>query len=582
MIFPTEPDALQNCVRYLVERCLSTRADRDKTYQWREKYYLFGTQGYESAKYNRLESHLDLVTSFLYAPDHAFFHIAADSNAEDRDVMMATALQDDFNEDFQEAGISDVIMSAIPWSLVYDTMLVKQGWNRDRNQWFAELVPPHNFGVYREGISDLDSQQCFTHTYLMDYQVAAGKMILAGRESDLERLKVQRTDAISPFPEMLQRMIVAGTGGSNLAGTIFGQTNPDYSPSATYQPRTEVPLVRFTELWAWDDSCLDYRTFHMLEPDLLIGDSKATVEAYQKATKNVEYLFDKMRRMGKEPSRSNLFYPGEQPFAKIQPFPKYNYFWGKAHIDALIPLQEWMLERLDQIADILERQAYPARVGSGFMGLSEEKMAAFGGPDTYLFDQLPNAKVEELRPDMPPDIFTEFKEITAMFLEASGLTEVAAGQGTQGVRSKSHAQQLQKSGSGRIKKAALMLETPIVKIGDVGLKLKQANDDDPLRTAPGEDGKPHEFLACDVKKVKMRVDGHSHSPLFGDESRELAVVFRKLGTIDDADFIRMTNPPARDTLLHNLRRRQKRAQQMRAQGLAPQPGQQQGRSGKKK
>lgn len=574
MIFPTEPEALQNCVQYLIDRCLSTREDRDRTYQWREKYYLFGTQGYESAKYNRLESHLDLVTSFLYAPDHAFFHIAADSNADDLEILKAQALQDDFNEDFQEAGISDAIMASIPWSLVYDTMLIKQGWNRDTNQWFAELVPPHNFGVYREGVPDLDSQQCFVHTFLIEYQYAAGKLMNAGRAGDIPRIRVQNSDSISPFPEMLQRMIVAGTGGSNLAGTIFGQTNPDYSPSATYQPRTQVPLVRFNELWAWDDSCGDYRIFHMVEPDLLVGDSMATMDAYKSASRNVKHLFENIEKLGMQPSICNLFHPKEQPFVKIQPFGKYNYFWGKAHIDSLIPLQEWMLERLDQIADILERQAYPARVGSGFMGLSEEKMAMFGGADTYLFDQLPNAKVEELKPDMPSDIFTEFREITSMFLEASGLTEVMAGRSEQGVRSKQHAADLKKSGSGRIKKAALTLESPIVKLGDIGLKLKQANDDDLLRTEPDDKGEKHEFLASDVRKVKMRVDGHSHSPLFGDESRELAVVYRKIGTIDDADFIRMTNPPARDTLLHNLRRRQKRMAQMKAQGQLPPPNKQ--------
>lgn len=565
MIFPTDDDELEDRVRYLIERCLSTREDRDRLYQWREKYYLFGTQGYEQSRYNRLESHLDLVTSFLYAPDHAFFHISADQNADEKTIQRAVTLQDDFNDDFQDNGISDAVMASIPWSLVYDTMLLKQGWNRDQGEWFVELVPPHNFGVYREEITKLDSQQCFCHTYHLDYQTAAGKMILAGREQDIERLKVTHSSSISPFPEMLQRMIIAGTGGSNLAGTIFGQTNPDYSPSATYQAKTEVPLVRFTELWAWDDTYLDYRVFHMLEPDILVGDSYKTMEAYKKATKNVTWLFDKIEKLGKKPSDCNPFFPGEHPFIKMQPFGKYNYFWGKAHIDALVPLQEWMLERLDQIADIMERQAYPARVGSGFLGLSEEKMAAFGGADTYLFDQLPNAKVEELRPEMPPDIFAEFREITTMFLEASGLTEVMSGRSEQGVRSRQHAQDLKKSGSGRIKKAALAIEAPIVKLGDIGLKLKMAHDDKELTALPDEKGAPNKFFSCDVPSVKMRVDGHSHSPLFGDESRELAFMFRKTGAIDNADLIRMTNPPARDTLLHNLRRRERKQQQMAQQ-----------------
>jgi hypothetical protein len=581
MYFPIDETALRDRVRYLIERCLSTREDRDRLYQWREKYYLFGTMGYEQSKYNRLESHLDLVTSFLYAPDHAFYHIAADSNADELDVLKATALQDDYNDDFQSCGISDAIMDSIPWSLTYDTMLVKQGWNRDRDHWFAELVPPHNFGVYREAVSGLDSQECFTHTYFMDYQKAAGKMMLAGLESLIPRLSVTHSESISPFPEMLQRMIISGSTGASLSGTIFGQTNPDYSPSATYQPRTEVPLVRFSELWAWDDMCLDWRVFHMLEPDILIGDSYKTIQSYKDATRNVHRLFGRLDKMGKKQSECNPFFPDEHPFVKIQPYPKYNYFWGKAHIDALVPLQEWMLERLDQISDIMERQAYPARVGSGGLGLTEEKMAAFGGADTFVFDQLPNFKVEELRPEMPPDVFAEFKQIESMFHEASGITEVMSGKSEQGVRSRQHAGDLRKSGSGRIKKAALTLETPLVKLGDVGLKLKMAHDDKKLRTAPGEDGKPHEFLACDVKDVKMRVDGHSHSPLFGDEARELAIVYRKFGTVDDADFIRMTNPPERDTLLHNLRRRQRQKQKMLAQH-PEMAGQLAGGGGKKK
>jgi hypothetical protein len=62
----------------------------------------------------------------------------------------------------------------------------------------------------------------------------------------------------------------------------------------------------------------------------------------------------------------------------------------------------------------------------------------------------------------------------------------------------------------------------------------------------------------------MRVDGHSHSPLFGDEARELAVIYRKFGDIDGEDFIRMTNPPSRDTLLHSLRKRAKQKKKMMA------------------
>ncbi len=570
MIFPKDEDELSKRVTQLVEQCMSTRDDRDQLYQWREKWYLFGCDGYQRAPINKIESHTDLVTSFLYAPDHAFYHISS-ASTDDLEILKATALQDDFNDDFQMSGMSSCIMDAIPWSIVYDTMLPKVGWNRDRNEAYIELVPPHNFGVYRESVNDLDSQECFCHTYFLDYQKAAGKLMLAGHRDKIDQIKVQHSDSVSPMPEMLQRMIISGSTGSGLTGTLFGQVNPDYAPVATYQPKTAAPVVRFYELWAWDDEYADYRVFHLIDPNLLVGDSVRTIESYKKATKNVVDFFGRMDKMGVKSTDTNPFFPGEHPFSKIQPYPKWNYFWGKAHIDVLIPLQEALLTRLDQIDDILDRQADPAKVGSGFLGLTEEKLAAFGGAGSKLFDQMPTAKVEELKPDMPPDVFHEYEKKEQMFLEASGLTDLITGRGEKGVRSHQQSGDLKKSGSGRIKKAALYIEDPLVKIGDIALKLKMAHDSDTL-TVLDENDKPHNFLPCDVGPVKMRVDGHSHSPLFGDESRELAFVLRKFNTIDDEDLLRMTNPPSRDNLLHSLRKRRRQQKKMMQQ-LGPEGAQ---------
>ena len=580
MILPTTDIELAKSVTYLIDRCMSTREDRDRLYQFREKYYLFGTTGYQAAKYNRLMSHLDLVCSFLYAPDGAFYNIAAGQNEEEELVLRATALQNEFNDDFQDNGITDAIMDALPWSLVYDTMILKQGWNRDRGEWFCELIPPHNFGVYREDIKGLDSQPCFCHSYFIDYQAAVGKMIRAGMASDVSRLAITRSPTISEFPSMLQRMVIAGTGGSNLQGSIFGNINPDYAPVSTYQPASEVPLVRFNELWVWDDASTDFRIIHTLASSssdasgIIIGDSKKIIGAYKLSDRSkVVPLFNRLDIKGHKPSsETNYFLPGCHPFSVIQPFGKYNYFWGLSHVDNLIPLQDWMLERLDQISDILERQADPARVASGGLGLTEQKMAAFGGAGTYLFDQLPQFKVEEMAPNMPTDIFTEFKEIAAMFLEASGLTELLTGRGEQGVRSRAHASQLKQTGAGRIKKAALSLESPLIKVGDIGLKLKMAHDDDKIKLPEHDDGRKREpFLPCEVGDVKMKIRGHAFSPLFSDETKEFAVMARKLGAIDNEMFVQLMNPPEKANIIHALRARAKMQRSMAMRGLLPQP-----------
>jgi hypothetical protein len=98
-----------------------------------------------------------------------------------------------------------------------------------------------------------------------------------------------------------------------------------------------------------------------------------------------------------------------------------------------------------------------------------------------------------------------------------------AGRSEQGVRSRQHAADLKKSGSGRIKKAALAIESPIVRIGELALKLKMAHDEKTLRAGPDDQDKIHKFFSADVREPRMRIDGHSHSPLFGEESRDLAI-----------------------------------------------------------
>jgi hypothetical protein len=558
MIFPTKEEDLAKRVKLIIDACTANRQDRAELYRRREAYFLFGTDAQNPVRYNRIEAHLDLVASFLFAPDHAFYHISAERNAEDAVVKQAIALQDEFNDDFTDAGLHDLFAEAIPWALVYDTMIFKQGWNDVRKAMIAELVPPHNFGVYREDITDLDTQQAFCHTYFLDWSDTAQRLLRAGKGGEIAKLDVTNKPFVSPFPDMLNRMIISATGGSNLQGNVIGQINPLYTPSATYQPKVDAPMVEWNELWAWDDDEQDYRCFHMVKPDILVGDSCKTIEALRAAHKFKPQQDDDFYH-----TNSNLFLPRDHPFTVIRPYTKYNYFWGIAHIDRLMALQDWMTERLDQVADILERQAYPPKVMSGFSGLTDEKAEAFGGADTWLYDQIPQAQVKELAPNMPPDLFADFTQINGLFLEASGLTEVLQGQGAEGVRSRQHAQQLQRTGGGRIKRTALKLESSLSRIGEVGLKLKMKNDDELISPEPDEHGKIEKFLPSQIASdVSIRVDGHSHSPLFGDEAREIALLLRKANAIDNEMLTRMLNPPSRDNIIHSQRREAKQKQQM--------------------
>ena len=101
------------------------------------------------------------------------------------------------------------------------------------------------------------------------------------------------------------------------------------------------------------------------------------------------------------------------------------------------------------------------------------------------------------------------------------------------------------------------------------------NSDDAIVPDPKEDGKPgdpfyYHNLSADYS---LSIAGHSHSPLFTDETKELAGFLIKAQAIDQENLLRMLNPPNRNNLIHALRAKQKKAAQVQAmrarQGIPP-------------
>jgi hypothetical protein len=176
----------------------------------------------------------------------------------------------------------------------------------------------------------------------------------------------------------------------------------------------------------------------------------------------------------------------------------------------------------------------------------------------------PGAKVDELKPEMPEDLFREFEKIGELFLEASGLTQTITGQGTHGVRSHEHARQLVITGSGRIKKAAISLEPALSRMGELLLMILKHNDPEHLMTASGQ-----EFIAGMIEgDLEVHVDGHSHSPLFADETKQMAFALYGESAIDKESLLRLVAPPG----LQNLLERVRKMEQLRAQQMAMNPG----------
>lgn len=171
MKIPSDKDEQARFLRYLIDICMTSREERRTLYEKRRRYYLFGQNTEAMVRHNRMYNHIGLVSSFLFSPDGFQYAIAAPRDADDTEIQMMTALQDSFNQDVQDDGIGDVLAEAVSWSLVYDTMIVKQGWNDISKQQFITKVQPWMFGVFRESLEDLAQQPAMVHAYVIDYDL---------------------------------------------------------------------------------------------------------------------------------------------------------------------------------------------------------------------------------------------------------------------------------------------------------------------------------------------------------------------------------------------------------------------------
>ena len=48
-------------------------------------------------------------------------------------------------------------------ALVYDTMILKRGWNDATDRPFTQLIEPSSFGVFREDTYSFEDQQAMVH-----------------------------------------------------------------------------------------------------------------------------------------------------------------------------------------------------------------------------------------------------------------------------------------------------------------------------------------------------------------------------------------------------------------------------------
>jgi len=499
----------------IIYKCEVSIGSRKIDYASLRNWYLFGNGPDEApALYNKIFPHLDQLTSFLYSAETTRFSINLGASIPENEHQKVPVLTKALNDEWLNSNADQVFSTATTWSLVYGTAYVKLIMNNGIHPY---MVEPGSVGVLREDITYTDRQEALIQKYYITKSELYARLYSHPRREEI----VQRVGSMpherTEIANGLERIIISQSNP-----TIYGNVNLDLAGGNRYKAEVSEDTVEMTELWIWDDDIADYRVVTKADPDVIIYD---------------------------RPGES-LFMKGELPFVQLCPNPLYDYYWGGSEVQRLIYLQQLRNRRMTDILDLLSKQVNPPTALIGFTGILDEKNFALNRAGGLLSTDMPNAKVEKMAPNMPPDLFTEIREIDAMFEEASGIGNVLSGKGEAGVRSAGHASQLARLGSSRTKKRALVIEDSLEKVATLYLKCMQQYDDTRFKDTQG-----HTFIAEQfTSNFTVKVDAHSNSPIFMEDNRQMAFNLFKAGVIDKESLIDLVEPPMKEELKSRLKK----------------------------
>ena len=515
MRIPSNANEREDFYLEILQKCLVSKEERRADYHTLRAYYLFGAGPEEPPAYfNKINPHLDQLSSFLYSADTTRFSIQLGASVNTIEHRKTPALTQALNDEWLNSNADQVFSAALNWSLVYNTTFIKLVVNNGIHPY---MIEPSSVGVLREDTPYTDRQEALVQTYYITKSDLYARLYSHPKRDELvKRVTTGSGPEDSDIPDAVNRIVTSQTNP-----TIYGNVNMDLYGEMRYQARVAEDTVEMHELWIWNDDTGDYQVVTIAQPMVIIYD---------------------------RPGES-LFIKGECPFIQLCPNPLYDYYWGESECQKLILLQSLRNNRMTEILDLLSKQVSPPTALTGFTGILDEKNFALNRAGGLLASDMPNAKVDRLAPNLPNDLFEMLREIDAMFSEVSGISNVLSGRGESGVRSQGHASQLARLGSSRAKKRALIVEDALEKVATMYLKLMQIYD--PTHYTDTE-GKP--FIADQfTRDFVVKVDAHSNSPIFTEDLKNLAFNLFKAGAIDQEALLDMLEPPMKQLLKDKLK-----------------------------
>jgi hypothetical protein len=520
---------------------MASSEDRSLIYTVAGQYYYMGSRDQRASIYNKCKGFVDKLSGYLMQPTDVRFSLIYDATEPDSVLKRAQICEQKLTADYKQTDSDITFAEAVTWSLINGCQILK---HLPAGQGFKILpVHPTNFGVLSETTLGLEEQEAFCHVSYPTVTTLRTWLEDAGRD-DVDKIidkitEARQGDRDELEPTYFHQIVVGGSPNPVSAGqTPMAAGIVNVFPTPTpWRPRRRLSqTVRFCELWVHDSERKDWTTIQCVYPDIICEG-------------------DLVRR-----NLSQI--PGRTGFVKVQAQATPGYFWGRSIIADVQMLQDVYNKRMRDIKVMWDRNAAAPYAFSGFTSLTDETYTKLVSEGGFVADPNPNAKAQKLVEPPPQGYLEELEFINSLFDEAAGFTPVMSGEGESGVRAGVHAQTLVRTSSPRLIDQASRIERQLAESGYASFRLMQARDPSVYEAADGA----IQFLLEQLPDgFQIQVDSHSASPAFREDNMQLAIALARAGAIDSADLIRILHPPDTDTLLANLKQREKARAQAQQQ-----------------
>src|SRR6266446_801035 len=521
-------------IQNVINRCETSRNNRQERNRWLRLWYVRGTDlAGPPARYNMIKKTMRLASSYLYAPESTRFSLILPADTRDRYLSETEVGRDQLMQQWRNSGADVAMKSNVEWSTVYGTTLAKLIPEHGGRSKLA-YVDPGSFGVTREDIAGLDEQEAFCHWYMMslpeidrltknlknhdDIMLTASQMAMPGAS----------TDSSAAYPQMVNQIIVSSLNNQVATANVeMGTLGDD-------RPEVDEPTVEMVDVWEKTEYEWKYEEGRREGETIKFIDWKVTTcmgshQIIERRNPDIPWLPDG--------------WESEIPFVSLSPTPYPDYFWGASDVADLVALQVWRENRMVDIDKAIALNLNPPIFFSG-MPLSDEKMKAMRSPGGNIASPQPQAKMDPLVINFPPEAWQGLKEIDNMFNEMAGVPEILQGAAQQNVRAGGQVTAMANIAVGRLRAKSLIVEDVLEILATRMFHLMQRND--PTEYTK-EDGEAF-YLSQIPPDVVVSVSAHSASPVYQEDMINNAQLLLKAGAIDMPTFVELVNPPMVEAL----------------------------------